>query len=333
MRIESRVFSVGWIPSEAVRGPFKTMMDKRLGAHYDDPPPAHIDDLEPLRATDAFRFANNLRAHVEFDEAGKPVSWGYDGGLEIGVSIAKIGPVKVTVAAVAMPDLQRDPVVGPTSVTFCQTSGGRTGFPMPRFVPKPPWFRLRSPIVWSTLELTIHHDGRVEHALVGASPFPRHWIFNEHGDVSEKVGVAEWQKFLSQPSWKNTPWGDQDSEAIVAQAESALERELSSIVMHGEKKPKVGVVAKGAQIMAQGDPGDELYLMLDGIAEIEVDGKRVGNVGPGAIIGERSVLGDSRRTATVTAVTAVRVASVPAAAVDRAKLAQLAVGHDRHHPV
>ena len=68
MRIESRVFSVGWIPSEAVRGPFKTMMDKRLGAHYDDPPPAHIDDLEPLRATDAFRFANNLRAHVEFDD-------------------------------------------------------------------------------------------------------------------------------------------------------------------------------------------------------------------------------------------------------------------------
>jgi hypothetical protein len=201
---------------------------------------------------------------------------------------------------------------------------------MPRFVPKPPWFRLKSPIVWSTLELTIHHDGRVEHRLTGASPFPRHWIFDENGDVTEKAGVAEWKKFLAQPSWKNTPWGDQDSEAIVAQAETALERELSSVVMHGEKKPKVRVVAKGEQIITQGAEGEELYLILDGIGEVEVDGKRVGNLGPGAIVGERAILGDSHRTATVTAVTPVRVASVPAQAVDRGKLAELAVGHHRH---
>jgi hypothetical protein len=330
MRVESRVFSVGWIPSEAVKGPFKTMMDKRLGAHYDDPPPAHIDDLGPLRDADAFRFANDLRAFAEFDASGTPVAWGYTGGLEIGVSTAKIGPLKVTVAAVGMPDLQLEPTVGPTSVTFTQTSGGRTGFPMPRLVPKPPWFRLRSPVVWSTLQLTLHHDGRVEHAVAGASPFPRHWIFDAGGDVVEKVGVAEWKRFLAQPSWRSTPWGDQDSPAVVAQAETAMERELAGLVMRGEHKPKVSEVAKGSAIITQGEAGEELYLVLDGIGEVEVDGKRVGNLGPGAIIGERTLLDGGPRTATVTALTAVRVASVPAAEVDRDKLAELARGHQRH---
>jgi CRP-like cAMP-binding protein len=52
-------------------------------------------------------------------------------------------------------------------------------------------------------------------------------------------------------------------------------------------------------------------------------------VGPGAVLGEHSVLDGSPRTATLTATTPVRIAEAPADAVDRDALAQLAPLHRR----
>ena len=40
-------------------------------------------------------------------------------------------------------------------------------------------------------------------------------------------------------------------------------------------------------LMRQGDPGEELFLLLDGILRVEVDGKAVADLGPGAVLGER----------------------------------------------
>jgi hypothetical protein len=77
-----------------------------------------------------------------------------------------------SVAAVAMPELRPQAEVGRGWVRFTQTAGGRTGVPMPRPVPRPPFFRVDAPLVWTTLSLTIHADGSGEHAVVGASPFP-----------------------------------------------------------------------------------------------------------------------------------------------------------------
>ena len=70
MRITSSVTSISWIPSEAIPGTMKVPM--LLGiAHYDLPPPEAVDDLEQLRRTDRFRFANELRAWIDVDEIGR----------------------------------------------------------------------------------------------------------------------------------------------------------------------------------------------------------------------------------------------------------------------
>ena len=45
MRIESSVTSISWIPSEAVEGVTKVPFEMGV-AHYDDPPPDHIDSLD-----------------------------------------------------------------------------------------------------------------------------------------------------------------------------------------------------------------------------------------------------------------------------------------------
>ena len=97
----------------------------------------------------------------------------------------------------------------------------------------------------------------------------------------------------------------------------------------GRTKPAIRRLAAGAVLTEQGAPGDSLYLVLDGVVDIAVDGMTVGEVGPGAVLGERAVLEGGRRTATLTAVTAVSVAEADASGIDRDALARLAEGHRR----
>ena len=40
------------------------------------------------------------------------------------------------------------------------------------------------------------------------------------------------------------------------------------------------------RLVEQGDPGDELYLLLDGVLAAVVDGEEIAQVGPGATLGE-----------------------------------------------
>jgi hypothetical protein len=329
MRIESSVTSVSWIPSEAVTGPMKLGFTSGV-SHYDAPPPGHIaaDELAALRDADAFRFANVLCVWAEFD-GDRVVAHGRDGGVVMGTTTVRVGPLDATFAAVPMPDLTYAPQLGDGYVSYIQTVGGRTALPLPRAINKPPYVRLQSPLVWTTLRLTVYADGRSVHELLGASPFPRHWVYDHAGDLALKAGVADWKTWVGQPSWAATPWGAEDSPVVVAQAESALERELSTLLMHGARKPRIRTLAAGEVLAKQGSPGDTLFLVLDGVLDVQVDSASLGDLGPGAVVGERAILENSPRTATLVARTALRVAEAPADAVDIAALAELAKGHRR----
>src|SRR6266702_747327 len=159
MLVESSATSVSWIPSEAVSGPMKVGFSSGV-SHYDAPPPAHLtpDELAALRDADAFRFANVLRVWAEF-EAGRVVAHGRDGGVAMGATTIRVGPLDATFAAVPMPDLTYAPRLGDGFVSYIQTVGGRTALPMPRAINKPPYVRLQSPLVWTTLRLTVYSDG------------------------------------------------------------------------------------------------------------------------------------------------------------------------------
>ncbi|HEX6597450.1 MAG TPA: hypothetical protein VF045_10970, partial [Acidimicrobiales bacterium] len=157
MRIESSVTSISWIPSEAIEGMTKLPFDVGI-AHFDDPPPDVIDDLEALRAADRFRFANELRAWIEVED-GRIVDHGHCGGGHIGATTMRLGGRGVTIPAVPFPDIRPEPVVGADSVRFVQTAGGRTGVPAPRRVNHPPFVQVAAPLAWTTLALTISADG------------------------------------------------------------------------------------------------------------------------------------------------------------------------------
>ena len=137
--------------------------------------------------------------------------------------------------AVAMPTLQ-DAEVGEGWVRFTQTAGGRTGMPAPRSVRGKPYFQINSAIAWTTLALTIRADGTSEYELAGASSFPRHWIYDSDGALVQKSGVIDFEKWYREAHEQNTPWGSEDSAAVVTAVESALERDLSLEIMRGEGK-------------------------------------------------------------------------------------------------
>jgi Cyclic nucleotide-binding domain len=333
MRYESSVTSLSWIPSEAVTGSLRLAFDAGIG-HYDDPPPGELADIAALQAADRFRYANVLRAWIEVGDSGEIAGAGYSGGGLIGSTLLTVGALKYRFQAAKLTDIQREPEHGDGWVRFSQTAGGRTGAPMPRRVAHKPFVRWLAPLVWTTLTLTLHADGHADFAMTGASPFPRHWIYDSAGQLASKSGLTDFDDWSSAGSGtEHTPWGDEDSPALVTAVETALERALSVQLMHGGQKPKITRLNAGDTLVRQGDPGTEVFLVLDGVIRVDRDEQQLAECGPGALLGERSHLEGGIRTATLLAVTACRVASVAASQFDTGALTELASGHRREEAV
>jgi CRP-like cAMP-binding protein len=110
----------------------------------------------------------------------------------------------------------------------------------------------------------------------------------------------------------------------VTAVESALERQLSGAII--DAKPRFQRLKAGRTLVQQGERGDQLFLLFDGVLRVELDGNPVTEVGPGAILGEMALLHEGRRMATLRAVTPCRVAVVPKGRIDRQALEELARG-------
>ena len=326
MRHQSSITSLSWIPSEAIEGTMRLAFDAGL-AHYDPPPPDVLDDLEGLRLADRFRFGNVLRGWVEVDGGGRITGYGAEGGRVMGATTIKLGPMARTFEAIGLPDIKHDPEVGDGWVRFVQTAGGRTGVPAPRRVRRRPFIQWNAPLVWTTLSLTLHADGTAEASMIGASRFPRHWVYGGDGNLILKSGLANFKEWWRVSFGPHTPWGDRDSQALVTTVETALERNLSAQLMDGQ--PEFRRLAAGEALCRQGDPGSEVFLLLDGVLRVEKDGERLAEYGPGAMLGERAHLEDGGRTSSLIAVTTCRVAAVHASQLPRESLEQLASGHRR----
>jgi hypothetical protein len=333
MRVEASVTSISWIPSEAIKG--MTKLPFTMGvAHYDEAPPDSIGSdpatLIELRDNDRFRFANRLAVAVEFDDDGRATSVEHLGGGLIGSTTMKLGRNRAaTFEATPLDDVRPEAELGDGWVRVTQSAGGRTGVPAPRHVSHPPFVQWQAPLAWSTLQLTVRADGTSTGELVGASPFPRHWLYDGSGALTAKSGIVDFKEWYRKAFGDHSPWGDEDSPALATAVESALERELSNSLMRGGVEPTIRKLKAGTVLMEQGAEADEVMLLLDGVVSVAVDGEVLAEIGPGAILGERAVLEGGRRTSTVTALTRGKVAIVPGSALDPDALAELSESHRR----
>jgi CRP-like cAMP-binding protein len=60
-------------------------------------------------------------------------------------------------------------------------------------------------------------------------------------------------------------------------------------------------VPSGTVLTKEGEPGDEFYVVAEGMAQASIKGRKVGSIPAGSFFGELSLLDEGPRTATVTA--------------------------------
>ena len=81
-------------------------------------------------------------------------------------------------------------------------------------------------------------------------------------------------------------------------------RERATIARHAE----TAELPSGTDLIREGEPGDALFVILDGEASVQHDGEEVTRVGEGSYVGELALLDGAPRSATVVAATDVKVA-------------------------
>ena len=154
-------------------------------------------------------------------------------------------------------------------------------------------------------------------------------MYDGDGRLAAKAGSTDYKDWYRHAFGRHTPWGDTDTPAFVTAVETALERQLSLAIMRGDAKPRLRKVKAGAMLTEQGAPGDELYLVLDGVLAVEVDGTVIAEVGPGAVLGERAILEGGTRTSTLRTVTPCRIAIATSEQIEHDALRKLSDGHRR----
>jgi hypothetical protein len=158
-------------------------------------------------------------------------------------------------------------------------------------------------------------------------------VYGTDGALSAKSAVIDFRDWYRGAFGAHTPWGNEDSPALAAAVETALERELSVMIMQGARRPRLRTVREGALLTEQGQDAGELFLLLDGILEVLVDGVVVAELCPGAVVGERALLEGGRRTATLRARTRSRVAVAPGTDFVPGALEELREGHRREERI
>ena len=247
MRIESSVTSVSWIPSEAVTGMTRAV---RGGRHALRQPAARRDRRprglgaadavplrEPARGVDRSRGRRDRRRRLRRrrgdgldDRAPRRSEATFAGGRAPASSSddpevsddRRPRSCRPTAAA------RRSRRRGASATHRSCSSSAPTGVDHAA--------RSRSaPTARATFE------------LAGASAFPRHWVYDDDGKLAAKAGLADFKEWYRHSFGKHTPWGDEDSKALVTTVETALERELSDVDHAGGGKPKIRKLRRRAR--------------------------------------------------------------------------------------
>jgi CRP-like cAMP-binding protein len=88
--------------------------------------------------------------------------------------------------------------------------------------------------------------------------------------------------------------------------ELCSKRDLRQIAALAEERR----VEAGTELIREGEPGSEFYVVVEGEIEVRRGTTRVATLGEGSFVGEIALLSRSPRTATVVATTSLRVLAI-----------------------
>ena len=259
-------------------------------------------------------------------EDGKIVDYGHLGGGHLGVTKVKLGLREVSVPAIAMPTLQPEPEVGDGLGALHPDGRRRTGMPAPRHVHGKPFFQISSALAWTTLSLTLYADGCPSTSSKAPARFLATGSIGRGSSSEERPHRL--QGVVPQGVRRAHALGQGGLGAVRDRRRDGLEREISPSIMRSGSVLEASHLEVDDELVEQGEQSDELYLLLDGVLAAEVDGETVAEIGPGAVLGERRC-SKVARTATLRAVTPVKVVSISSGELDPSVLQELAVAAAR----
>ena len=164
--------------------------------------------------------------------------------------------------------------------------------------------------------------------IIGASPFPRHWLYDDDGRLLQKSALTRNQVWARTVFGHHTPWGGEDEAPEVAEPETQLERALADQIMQ-VGQPSIRTMRAGDFLFRQNEKRRPWFSCSTESSRCGWTGEVVGRAGPGSVVGERAPLEAGRRTADIRATTDARVAEVPSGTIDIEQLSELAQGHHR----
>jgi voltage-gated potassium channel len=98
---------------------------------------------------------------------------------------------------------------------------------------------------------------------------------------------------------------------------AAAAEDLAGVPLFGDLEPderdalsswfEIQEVSAGVRLTGEGASGYSFFVLREGTATVTIDGNEVRALEPGDFFGELAILGDGRRTATVTTASPVRV--------------------------
>src|SRR5262249_38817082 len=130
--------------------------------------------------------------------------------------------------------------------------------------------------------LTLHADGSSEARLTGASPFPRHYLYDSAGLLTHKSALLRYHDWISESGKHATPWDDVPAAVAVTLVTSEGERSLANSILVSQAYRQHRLTA-GALLSEAPIADTEVHLLLDGVLVIEIDHEPAVEAGPGAI--------------------------------------------------
>jgi small-conductance mechanosensitive channel/CRP-like cAMP-binding protein len=121
---------------------------------------------------------------------------------------------------------------------------------------------------------------------------------------------------------RDSPGGEREAEsrAFAERVETLAHVPVFEVLSVGSRAriaaaSREHLFTSGEQIVRQGDPGQELYVIVSGEVGVLADGVEVARLGPGGFFGEMSLLTGEPRAATVVAIRDVRALTVSPEAI------------------
>ena len=278
--------------------------------HYDDPPPDVIDDLDALQR----------RRPVPLREPAARVDRGRgrpdrrrglrrrSGGV-MGATTVRLATKEATFAARALPDLQRDPEIEGTTARFVQTVGGRTALPAPAPREPPAVRAVQGAARVDDARVVIHADGRSEFSRSRREHVPpalglrrrRASSRPRPGSPTSRTGTATRSASTRRGATRTRPRSSPRS-----RPRSSASSPPRSCAAARSRRSARSRRARCSSSRASSAPS--CSCCSTACSRSRSTAKPLAELGPGAILGERAVLEGGRRTATLRAVTPVRVA-------------------------